>query len=194
MSYATPRFQRFERVRIISHRHCKNAAGAVGATIWADLGLKPKKWTYIVELATPLSSQQRFLTCWEEELVSLGSIGSLEEHLGTHDEISFDVVSGREGCLRRKGGFWECYFLVNEDVEKLYRRESLWRSGIIVPEEKIKAPYEREKVWRTGIIGHHFGVPRDCEINERFVVEAISLTLEMKLPAIVFGPDSLVLK
>jgi len=176
----TSLFQRFERIRIHGGYHKSYLNGLEGTVIWGrPVPRHQWRWQYVVELDTPvengLNGPIRFPTLFDYNLSSLRSLSSPELHLGTRDEVSFDVVCGREGCLRRLGTFWECYFF-DFDLEK-----------------NVETISVQTATWQSGITGHLFRVPHRIEICATFVLDTIARLLCMD-PIHVYGPDSCSLK
>ena len=163
------RFRRFERVEVRGWHYLPDRTK--GAIIWCDPpAIANSNWELVLELDAKLGI--RFPTVPESHLRSLGDYSAPERHLGARDEISFDVASGREGCLRRRGTFWECYFFDDAPVERVTLRTAPWRSGIT---------------------GHLLLYPRQIELHPVFVLESISRLLAMD-PILVRGPNSCSLK
>lgn len=171
--------RRFERVRVTrptaAHEGLRDATGTV---IWSDphwfhRARPDPQWMHIVELDAEPTSGMRYPTLMEGELASLGALSDPRRHDGHHHEVSFDVVDGHEGCLRRPGTFWACYVVQSDDVETVERESSTWQSGIE---------------------GHLFRVPRQVPIEAGLVLRILREHLGMRDVRRVRGPDSLVLK
>ena len=167
---------RFERVQVISSTHHPALIGARGTIIWSDAQARRRAhesdeqtWLHVVELETGLTKP-----LWESDLRSLNEIGTIEPHLGRRNEISFDLLDlGIEGCLRRPGTFWECFYIRASDRE---------------------APDITSATWTSGIRGHEIVVPTDFVTTQASCARLLSALLEMPDAHIIRGPDSMYLK
>lgn len=160
---------RFGRVRF-SNAH---GLSGVGTTIWFDREYK----SHVVALG----DQYRCLR--EHDLTFTGATVPEAWFLGQRNEISFDVEEreGRrydEGCLRRPGRFWECFFV----------RPVAWQEGT------PWLPRIETTGWRSGITGHLVEVGHGFECTNATVSELLAELLHVETFDMVHGPDSLWLK
>jgi hypothetical protein len=182
---ATPaaKFQRFEKVSLRADGHPELR----GVVIWCDYtrvsacdqGFKnpPRRWaewTYSVYVP----DRDCYHTLEESRLHPTGEFDSEESHLGKRFEVSFDTVPGNEtsieeGCYRLPGRFWEVFEFVKADVADL-------RHAVVT--------------WPSGITGVRFDVPRSAALDRGYVIRAMSEVFAAASCAVVYGPDSLLLK
>ena len=148
--------------------------GKAGTVIWVDhedhRSVGP---VYLVEL--DLGDGPLWVLVGAGVLTFTGQYEDPARWQASRSEVSFDTVpGGREGCLRRPGTFWECFFFQQRPVAETTCRTSTWRSGIT---------------------GHLFIAPEDADIDsEAFVLDAFESLLSMHPIHRVRGPDSLILK
>ena len=114
----------------------------------------------------------------ESRLHPTGEFDSEENHLGKRFEVSFDTVAEddtdiEEGCYRLPGRFWEVFVFVKADLADL-------RHALVT--------------WPSGITGVQFDVPRSAMLERGYVIRAMSEVFAAESCAVVYGPDSLLLK
>ncbi len=161
---------RFGRVRF-SNIH---GLSGIGTNIWFDR-------IYGRHVVT-MDGQYRHVE--EKDLTFTGETVGEATFLGTKNEISFDTVGpggGRhsEGCLRRRGRFWECFFV----------RPVEWEEGT------PWLPRLRTSAWgESGITGHLVEVEHRFVCTHAAVTRLLAELLEVEDFDEVRGPDSLWLK
>ena len=114
----------------------------------------------------------------EAELQPTGEFDLEVNHLGKRHEISFDTVNQAdvvaiEGCYRMPGRFWEVFVFITEDVSDL-RHELV--------------------TWPSGITGVQFDVPMSVMLNDDYVKRSMCDAFGADAWAVVYGPESLLLK
>ncbi len=141
----------------------------VGAVVWIELdyGL------YLVECKPGRTYRSVAWDC--TVLLKVGGNPAL--HVGIVHELSFDA-GAREGCLRRPGAFWECFFVY-------LRSQSDEFQGL---------PRLTSSRWSSGIYGHRLDVSSDWEISRERVSQLLSSLLNVPSFTVVDGPDSMLLK
>ncbi|WP_168188038.1 hypothetical protein [Hahella sp. CCB-MM4] len=165
-------------MEILNSCHYPATVGMKGSVIWSDLlhqhqnDAVIEKWLHIVELDKSVEGR-KFVTCLEENLRPEQAYSNERCHVGTRNEISFDTESGHEGCLRRAGEFWQCFYIS-------------WKNVPIVQIES--------GVWKSGIYGHRIDIPVGTEISQAFAKDLIECELGTYPLEVISGPDSLVLK
>jgi hypothetical protein len=150
-----------------------NERALLGTAIWYDR----------MSGAHVLALDQGFRCIQEDELEFLGASAPAAQFLGAANEISFDLVgpgSGpfAEGCLRRPGTFWECFFV--RPVE--WVEGTPWLPRITTGE------------WQSGITGHLVEVPIGFDCDHRAVAQQLAELLHVDEFQPARGPDSLWLK
>src|SRR5262245_58202019 len=113
-----PKFQRFERVRVVGEpHHDPELCGRSGTVLWRDAiqsrlldrpHLRGSRWMYLVHFV----ADDAYRTLLEVDLQSEGTFDSESAHLGARSELSFDLVMDEdmsfvEGTYRLPGQFWE---------------------------------------------------------------------------------------
>jgi hypothetical protein len=182
---ATPaaKFQRFEKVLLRTEGHSELR----GVVIWRDYtrfsaydrGFKnpPRRWAeWMYSVYFP--DRDRCQTLEESRLHPTGEFDPEESHSGKRFEVSFDTApvgdtGAEEGCYRLPGQFWEVFVFVKTDVSDL-------RHTLVT--------------WPSGITGVQFEVPRSAVLDRGYVIRAMSEVFAAGTCAVVYGPDSLLLK
>ena len=174
------RFQRFEKVRVVAHRWDQTLIGREGTVIWCDPAWRNRRtgvwseWIYCVAW----SEATGYRSFVESDLVTLGAMDDPANHRGVRAEISFDCVETEdscheEGCFRLPGQFW----------------------GVFVVEKQAVPALEYEvETWRSGVEGVHVLVPSDTRVDEAFLLGAMAQACSVESWAVVWGPNSMVLK
>ena len=180
MTMPTSRIQQFEKVLVVNDRMGVEYFGKTGTVIWRDrpdfsrrTGLW-REWGYSVYFPT-LDSYCSFS---ESDLQKSGEFESAEAHLGMKFEISYDIVMREEmdaveGCYRLPAQFWQGFAFFKQDVTELQHRFVTWESGL------------------TGI---EFDVPREANLNRKYVVRSMSEIFGADSWAEVHGPAGHTLK
>lgn len=183
-----PKFQRFERVRVIgTPHHYPELHGKFGTILWRDaisarVAARPHLggnwWMYLVYFAV----ENVYRTLLESELQSEGAFDPESAHFGTRPEFSFDIIMDDdkeyvEGTYRLPGKFWEVMVLRKANVPTLRHRPS-------------EPPIE----WESGITGTIFDVPRDERLNRQYVIQALAAAFGIGGWVEVSGPDSMILR
>ena len=106
-----------------------------------------------------------------------------ETFIGKGSEISFDVVGpggGRysEGCLRRPGTLWECFFI----------RTTTWQEG------EPWLPRVETRAWASGIVSHIVEVDDGFDCTHAAVASLLADLLGVGAFEPVRGPASIWLK
>lgn len=177
------KFQRFEKVLLRTEGHPE----LPGVVIWRDYtrfsaydqGFKnpPRRWAaWMYSVYFP--DRDCCHTLEESRLHPIGELDPEESHLGKRFEVSFDTVPGddasiEEGCYRLPGRFWEVFVFVKADVADL-------RHALVT--------------WPSGITGVQFDVPRSAKLDRGYVIRAMSAVFAAGACAVVYGPDSLLLR
>ena len=140
-------------------------SGASGVVLWQDF------WDSVLLVEVQIDGRVLWLRLPEERLEFIGGCEPPDRWLGTRHEVSFDTVeAGREGCLRRPGTFWECFFFQHGKTDSVTCQTSTWRSGIT---------------------GHLFIVPEAFDFrDESLYLDAFATCLGMSPLHRVRGPDS----
>lgn len=141
----------------------------VGAVVWIELDYGH----YLVE-CNPSGTYRS--VAWDRATL-LEAGGNQALHVGVIHELSFDA-GAREGCLRRPGAFWECFFV--------YLRGST--------DESQGLPRLTSSQWSSGIYGHRLEVSSDWDISKERVSQLLSSLLNTPPFRVVVGPDSMLLK
>lgn len=164
-----PEIPRFARITV----ETEDGGRDVGTTLWFD-----REYGRHVVL---VDGKFRFLA--ENELLDSGHTAPPQAFLGTRSEICFDVVGQgggpySEGCLRRLGTFWECFFV----------RPTAWQHG------EPSLPRVETSTWRSGIVGHLVEVEEGFECTHAAVELLLCELLGVDAFEPVDGPSSMWLK
>jgi hypothetical protein len=179
-----PKFQRFERVRVVDiPHHYPELCGRTGTILWRDCNWVARilpgfpsatGWLYLVFFAP----ENAYRSLWESSLQSEGHFDSESAHLGTRPEFSFDIIMEDdmvwvEGTYRLPGIFWEAMVFGKIDVPELR--------------------FKRGKTYGD-VPGIWFDVPRDAQLNRQYIVQALATAFQIGGWVEVAGPDSTVFR
>jgi hypothetical protein len=173
-----PRLARYDCVRILEYLHDPSAVGRNGVVVWSDdhwfyRSRPDPEWLHLIELSEPLADGCAYLCSFESALA--GPLGRSDpgNHVARRDEVSFDTEEGREGCVRRRGAFWEPFFVVTREIE---------------------APAYSLRTAESGMPVHHLELPEGHPFSQEETIALLSGFLELVDPVVVRAFDSLVLR
>jgi hypothetical protein len=164
-----PKFQRFERVRVVELPYDPALSGRWGTILWCDA---------FNEMYLVYFPKNTYRTLMDGHFQSEGAFDPESAHLGTRLEFSFDIdmsddMNWVEGTYRLPGKFWEVMIFGKQDVPALRDRPGEWPSGIA---------------------GTVFDVPREAKLNRQYVQQALAVAFGVDGWVEVQGPDSMVLR
>lgn len=186
----SPRFRRFERVRIrdVGHRLEPQHVGEVGTVVWLESSSvlrypdERDRWVYIVHLPDS--------TSWpafrQSELESLGTFDVEPAFLGTRPEVSVDLLLDQEiefmeGCYRLPGLFWQVVVFLQDGVPEIQYQTQTW---------------EKPTHFELATTGVAIRIPQRERLHLDVMLRALRLVFGWREDewTIVQGPDSMVLR